>query len=108
MGDVGAGDVGVGGRGFEGDDQAVIGERAGEPDGGVAAEGADLEDASGAGGACEEVEELALGRRDVDGGQAGGGVGRQDGVEDRVGREELAGDEVVDVSRGWGRDGCAP
>ncbi len=81
VGDVGEGDFGVMGVELEGDELAVGGKRAGEADGGVAAEGADLEDAVGALGFGEELEELALGGGDVDGGEMGGVVGGEGGVE---------------------------
>ena len=69
VGDVGEGYLGVLGVEFEGDELAAGWERAGEADGAVAAEGSDLEDAVGALGFGEELEELALVGRDVDGGQ---------------------------------------
>ena len=71
VGEAGAGDVrarhlGVPPLGLQGDEPAALGKGAGEPDRRVAAEGADLEDAAGARHAGEEVQELALQRRDVD------------------------------------------
>ena len=96
VGDVGEGDFGVFGIEFEGDEVAAGREGAGEADGAVAAEGADLEDAVGALHLGEELEEPALGRRDVDGGKIGGGVGCECGVEDGIGGHEGFGDVAVD------------
>ena len=54
-----------------GDQLAVAGQGPGEPDRAVAAEGADLENASGADGRREQHQQLALRRRDGDLGQSG-------------------------------------
>ena len=54
------GDGGVGGVQLQRDKPAVRRQRAGQPDGAVAAEGADLEDAAGMGELREEIEKLAL------------------------------------------------
>ena len=96
VGDVGEGDFGVLGVELEGDELAVGRKGAGEADGGVAAEGSDLEDAVGALGFGEELEELALAGRDVDGGEVRGVVGGESGFEDGVGREKGGVEVVVD------------
>ena len=101
MGEVGAGDVfagdfGVGGVGFEGDELAGGWEGAGEPDGAVGGEGSDFEDAGGVDGLGEEVEEFSLIGGDVDVGKVGGGGGLEGGVEGGVGWDEVGGEVVVD------------
>ncbi len=94
--DVGESDFGVFGFDFEGDEFSVGGECAGEPCGAVAAEGSDFEDAAGRLHSREEVEEFALVGGYVDGGQAGGFVGFECGVEGRVGRDEVFDEILVD------------
>jgi hypothetical protein len=94
--DVGGGDTGVGGVEFEGDELAVWRKCAGEPDGTVAAEGPDFEDAFCALHACEQVEEFALVGGDVDGGKTGAGVCLDCFVERFVGVNESVCDVVVD------------
>ena len=72
------------------------GRPAGQPDGAVAAEGADLEHPAGAGDAHEQLEQLALVGGDLDLGEAGGGAVGQGGVEHVVGGQEGGDDVVVD------------
>ena len=84
------------GADLEGDELAVGGECSGEPDGGVAAEGSDFEDAVCAFDGGEEMQEFALRGGDVDGGKAGFGVGLQGLIEDGVGGDEVLGDIGVD------------
>jgi len=94
--DVGAGDGSVFGLELEGDELAVGGKGAGEPDGGVAAEGPDLEDAACALDAGEKVEQLALAGSDVDGGKTGAGVGFEGVFDALVGGDEGVGEVAVD------------
>ena len=72
--DVVCGYFGVGWVEFECDDFAIGWERACKPDGAVAAEGSDFEDALGTLDAGEQVEEFALVGSDVDRGKTGAGV----------------------------------
>ena len=107
VGDVGQGDLGVMGVELEGDELAAGGKGSGEADGGVAAEGSDFEDALGALGFGEELQELSLAGGDVDGREAGGSVGCESRVEEGVGREEGGVEVVVDGGPegfllGWG------
>jgi hypothetical protein len=106
VGDVGESDLGVMGIELEGDELAAGGKGSGEVDGAVAAEGSDLEDAVGALGFGEELQELALAGGDVDGGEAGGGVGFERGFEDGVGRDKEGVEVVVDGGpEGFGFEG---
>jgi hypothetical protein len=57
---------------LEGHHAAVVGDAAREPDRRIAAERADLEHATRARHAGEQVQELARERGDLDGGKAGG------------------------------------
>ncbi len=68
----------------------------GEPDGAVAAKGADLKDAASVVDAGEEMKELALRGGDVDGREAGGGVGGEGLGEGGVGGDELLSEVLVD------------
>jgi hypothetical protein len=54
------------------------------PDCRVAAQGADLEDAAGAGNPDQQLQKAALQRRDIYAGKTGGCIGGKDGGEDRV------------------------
>jgi hypothetical protein len=83
-GDVGAGHLGVLGVDLAGHELPVCRQGAGEPDRRVAAQRADLEDPPGADRTGEQVQQLALGRRDVDRGQPGERVGLERGVEHRI------------------------
>lgn len=55
-----------------------------------------LEDRSRAAKARQQLEQLALERRDVVGRQAGGGAGRQSGVQRRIARDEQVDQVAVD------------
>ncbi len=68
---------------------------AGEPDGAVSAERADLEDVFGAVHAGEEMEELALIWRNVDGRQVSGNAGGEGGVERGIGGDEEIGQVTI-------------
>ena len=94
--DVLLGDLGVARVEFKGDEAAAGWQGASQADGAVAAESADLEDATGVAELSEEVEHLALGGRDVDGGKACGCVGGEHGVQGGVGREESLGEVSID------------
>ena len=85
---------GVFGIEFERDEAAVWRKSAGQPDGAVSAEGADFEDAGGSLNAGDQVEELALVRRDVDCGEARAGVRLYGFVDSLVWVNESA-DEVL-------------
>ena len=82
---------------LEGDQPAAGGQRPGQPDGAVAAEGADFEDAAGADHPRVDVQELALVRRHVDRRQTGRGVRRPGSIEGRVVRDQPIGEVVVDA-----------
>jgi hypothetical protein len=73
--DVGLSDGSVFGIELEGDELAIGGKRASEPDGRVSAQGADLEDAARALDAGEKVQQFAVAGSDVDGGETSTGVG---------------------------------
>jgi len=81
---------------FQREEQAVGGERAREPEGAVAAEGAYLQDAAGMREAREQMQELALVGRNVDGGKPGGGVGGERSGEGGVVTAESVGEVGVD------------
>ena len=81
---------------FEGDEFSVRGKSAREPDGAVAAEGSDFEDATGALHPREEVEELALVGGYVDGGQAGGFIELEHCGECGVGGDEVFNEILID------------
>ena len=70
--EVGARDLGMPGLGLQRDHAAAGGQRARQPDRAVAGERADLEDRARALHARQQVQQLALIRRHVDGRQAGG------------------------------------
>ena len=82
-------DGGVIGREFERHHLAALGQGAGEPDGGIAAQRSDFENAPRPGGAREHVQEFALRRGNVDARQAGGAVGRQRLVQRGVVRQQF-------------------
>src|SRR4029450_9142514 len=94
--DVRAGDGGVFRVEFEGDELAVGGKRTSEPDGGVAAKGADLEDSAGARDTGKKMKKFALAGSDVDGGKTGAGVGFERVFNSLNRRDELIGEVAVD------------
>ena len=91
--DVGLGDAGVAGLDLEGHQLAVGRQGPGQPDRAVAAEGAHLQDPAGAHGQAEELEQLPLVGRHLQGRQVGGVAGVEGGGERRV-RGRQRGDEV--------------
>ncbi len=94
--DVGLCYGGVAGVELQGNQVSVGRQGAGQPDGAVAAEGADLEDAACAFELREKLEELALVGCDVDGREAGCCVGGERGVENGVVGEQGCGEVLVD------------
>ena len=92
--DVFLGYGGVFGIELECDEATGWRERAGQPDGAVSAEGADLEDICGSLNACDQVEELALVGSDVDRRKASAGV-RLYGFVDGFVRVDESADEVL-------------
>ena len=78
------------------DDAAAFRQRAGQPDGAVAAEGADFEHAPRAGDAHQQLEKFALEGRDVDGRKAGLAVGLEGGFERGVGGSEQIAEVAID------------
>src|SRR5262249_47025908 len=85
------------GRELERDDAAAGREGPREPDRAVPAERAELEDPPRAADPSEEVEELPLGRRDVDRRQARGRVRLERGGERVVRRGDRVGEVTVDL-----------
>jgi hypothetical protein len=81
---------------FERDETAVRGQRARQPDRAVAGERADLEDAARAVDPRQQMKELALGRRHADRRQARRAARLLRGVEHGIGRQQQAGNVVVD------------
>jgi hypothetical protein len=70
---------------------------AGQPDGRIAAEGADLQDSPRPDHLREEMEHLALRRRDVDRRQARRLISGEDRTQRRILPKQLVGDIIVDL-----------
>src|SRR5208337_3174705 len=92
---IGAGDIGVMRVQFKRYDLPASRERAGQPDGAVAAQGSDFEDAPRTGDLDQQGKESALKGRDVDGGQGGLAVGSESGFESSVGGDEQVAEVAV-------------
>ncbi|CAL1151125.1 unnamed protein product [Cladocopium goreaui] len=102
VGEVRPSDFGVTRVGFERRDTPVLGERSGEPDRAVAAEGADLEHAFRRDRAGQHLQQLALVRRDGDLRQPGFLAGGQGGVERGVVLREARAEIVIDRAIDFG------
>lgn len=93
-----AGDLGIAGLELEGDELAAGGECAGHPDGGISAQGADLQHAARAGDVYEQRKKLAEAGGHIDGGKAGCAVCLERGDQRGVGRREERIQICVDLS----------
>jgi hypothetical protein len=80
---------------FKRDELAVGGQSTSEPNGGVAAEGSDLEDAACALNARKKMEQLALIGSYVDSGKTGAGIGFERIFDTLVRRDQRVGEAAV-------------
>ena len=100
------GDFGVFWIELQRDELAVRWKGAGEPDGAVTTQGADLQDASCVDNAGDDLQEFTLRGRNSDRRQAGRFARFQDGVHNGIRRDQRFGEIVVDrsveVLRHWG------